>query len=62
MGRPKSPATKPYDTLIVAGGDVADLQVERARRLARGLGIGPTVATPCTDTCWCFGAPLGGTA
>lgn len=47
----------PGNTLMVSrGGDLADLQLERARRLAVSLDLGPTVPTPCgPGRCECFG-------
>ncbi|HEY8112484.1 MAG TPA: hypothetical protein VII16_06405 [Actinomycetes bacterium] len=32
---------------------------ERRRRLLRDLDLTPTVPTPCTGCCRCYGAPMG---
>lgn len=62
-GRPEPTAVAiPDDTASVARGPgVVDLQVERRRRLVRDLDLGPTVASPCSGTCRCWGGvELGG--
>jgi hypothetical protein len=54
----------PDDTPMVPrpgiGGRLVDLDLKRRRRLARGLGLEPVPV--CDGECWCFGAPLGGSA
>jgi hypothetical protein len=43
--------------------NVVDLVAERRRRLARDLGLAPTVPVPCgPGPCRCYGGVLGGSA
>jgi hypothetical protein len=66
--RKAGPVTRPYPhdlagQRIPPRGDsrrVIDLTAERRRRLARDLGLEPTVPAPCSGECRCYGAALGG--
>jgi hypothetical protein len=42
-----------------AGAVVVELAERRARRLLADLDLAPTIESPCSGCCRCYGVPLG---